>query len=227
MVFKSPINVLAVLASLLVSASATAVEIYPMDKTKPAYAVIGGKSINLSNFKNLSPSDQAHARKVMSDYESVQIKKTYAVKPQAQVVLPLDLADLQVSKVKSGYQDKFALAGKKDRLSIYLAQNEKSARYYGLYKLRMISWNNAKPEKWVTIEKAINKEMHFDFLSIVLDSSNVNVNQLIYLDKRLSAKDADVVRAWMVKHQQHGTQASVLDILVESRVDHKIDTYAL
>lgn len=227
MVFKGPIKALAILASLVVSASATAAEIYPLDETRPTYTVIGGKAINLSNFKKLSESDQAEARKIMSDYEALQVRKTYYVKPESQVILPADLADYPVSKVKNGYQSKSDLVGKKDRLSIYLAQNEKAAHYYGLYKLRMVGWNKSKSEKRVTIEKSMNKEMHFDFLSIVLDSSNTSVNQLVYLDKKLNAKDADVVRAWVVKHQEHGSQASVLDILVENRVDRKIDSYSL
>lgn len=219
-------NLRKVLCLFLFSAAATgagAVQVYPLDHSQPSYSVINDKVIIHGQFKGLSEADQIEVKSIYAKAEATKLKNQYAPKASNELILPVDIADLRLKKSKLGYRDKFRLVGERDKLSVFLSQSKSAAHYLGLYKQRRLAWHQGKPDAHITVEKAINREVMFDFMTIELDSVHTSVDQLAYLDKRLNTKDADVIRSWAIRHSQIPTKATVLDILTEDRVQTKLD----
>lgn len=212
-------------ATIVLSISATsvvAVEVHPLNQSISVYAVIDGKKLPYGGFYKLSDVEQGEIRSSLAAQESEKLKRHYSPKLSNQVVLPVDIADIRLKKIKKGYQDAFDLAHEKGKLPVYLRQHKKAAHFLGLYNQRYLGWHDGKPKSGTTVERAINNEADFDFLSLVLTSDQVDLNQLAYLDKRLSVRDADAVRSWVVKNANESKQLSVLDVLTENQVKSRL-----
>lgn len=200
-----------------------AIEVYPLDPSQPSYVVVNNKKLVYGQFKTMSEADQLEIKKTYARSEAEQLKRQYSPKASNELILPVDIADIRLKKTKHGYRDKFRLVGERDALSVFLAQSKQAAHYLGLYQQRRLAWHQGKPDNHITVEQAINREVMFDFMKIELDSSQTSVDQLNYLDRRLSTKHADIVRSWTLAHADHSTKSTVLDILTQHRVQAKLE----
>lgn len=160
-------------------------------------------------------------------HASDRLRNIYNPARYGQYALPTDIATIKVGRVKSGILSNFDIFGKKDKLSIYLFGYKPAMRLYGLYEQRMIAWHNGKAPSGVTVERAINHEAKHLFLDMPLVSNETTVDMMKYLDARLSSKDSDIVRAWLIKHQDHAEKATVLEIIAKGVAQQKTDSLYL
>lgn len=158
---------------------------------------------------------------------SSRLREVYSPVRYGQYALPADIATMRVGRVKSGVLSNFDMFGKKDKLSVYLFQNKAAMRLYGLYEQRMIAWNNGKAEFGVTVERAINREAKHNFLDTVLTSNATTIDMVKYLDGRLSVKDSDILRVWLIRHKDEAITGTVIDILANGISQQKTDSLFL
>lgn len=158
---------------------------------------------------------------------SARLREVYNPARYGQYSLPADIATIKVGRVKSGILSNFDMFGKKDKLSIYLFQHKPAMRLYGLYEQRMIAWHNGRAPMGVTVERAINHEAQHLFLDTVLISNETTLDMMKYLDARLSSKDSDILRAWLIKHKDHAESDTVLEIIAKGVAQQKTDSLYL
>lgn len=164
-------------------------------------------------------------RQETTQYLRSRITANYAPHTDYQMFLPLDIADMQVLHVKEGYLTGANLAGRKDKLSIYLAQNKQAQHFFGLYKQRILAFHGGIAPLGMTVEVGMNEEALYDFLSIQLDAFHVTEPQLSYFENRLSGGDYTVLAAWVADNsqfEQRSKKATVLEILTEYAVLSKL-----
>lgn len=145
----------------------------------------------------------------------------YQPKTNDQVILPVDMADLQLHSMKDNFWSRLSFLGKKDALTIYLSQHKKAKRFFELYQKRMIAWNNGEAGENMTVEKAINQEALFPFLKIQLVSNQTTDDMLKYLDARLSAKDYDIVQRWVSNNRDKSISADVAEVITQGILEQK------
>lgn len=169
---------------------------------------------------------QAALSAEVQKYERSVLIHNYSPRTNHQILLPLDIADIHVKKVKGiGYETNFDLSGKKDKLSVYLSQNKHALHLLGLYKQRILAWNNGVPPSGTTVQNAIDQEALFKFLEIELTSTTTTPEMLTYFEKRLGSKEIDILRNWVSANSDEGVTKSVVDILSESLATSKARTY--
>lgn len=198
----------------------------PVKKNQPqVFDIKGGVTL-------LSPVQSDEDRKQLNEkykedlfnYEKSRLLHTYSPKTEYQMYLPLDIADIPVFRVKTGYQSNFDLIDKKDKLSVYLLQNKQAQHFFGLYKQRILAWNAGIPASDATVEIAMNQEALYPFLTMVLDSDRTTPEMMAYFEKRLGSKDMDNLRNWVLFNSETSTLLDVLaNELVKQRLSAEID----
>lgn len=177
----------------------------------------------LANVKAGSPVvDPVQAkRNAEFEREYQNLLYTYQAKTNDQVILPVDIADIQLHTFKDNFWSKLSFFGKKKALSVYLDQHKKAKRFYGLYEQRMIAWHKGVAPDNMTVEKAINEEALFPFLKIQLVSNQTTDEMLKYLDGRLSAKDSDIVKRWVFSNSDKSISANVAEVITQGILEQK------
>lgn len=157
----------------------------------------------------------------------MHLRAVYNPAVYGQYALPADIATMKVGRVKTGVLSSFDMFSKKDKLSIYLFQHKPAMRLYGLYEQRLIAWHKGRAPAGVTVERAINREAQHPFLDTAITSNATTLEMVKYLDGRLSVKDSDIIRAWLIKHQEEAKTQTVIDIIANGIAQQKLDSLYL
>ena len=204
------------------------------DVNQPPIPITGSRIIPVEEY-SLAATDTSvpavdlaeQQYKVFFENASAKLREVYHPARYGQYALPADIATLRVGRVKGGFLSNLDLFGNKNKLSIYLLQHKPAMRLYNWYEQRIIGWNDGKAPIDVTVERAINREAQHNFLDTVLVSNETTLDMLKYLDSRLSSKDSDILRAWLIKHKEHFKSDTVIDIVASGLAQQKIDSLYL
>lgn len=151
-----------------------------------------------------------------------ELNITYAPKVHFYLYLPLDIADTKIGFVKVGYESRSELSDKKDKLSVFLAQNEEARHYVGLYKQRILGWSEGFTPWGVTIGKAVLEEAEFPILDMVLTPETTTPERIKYFEKRLSLQHLSALQRWLETTEDKTSSRTLAEILAKSLVDQKM-----
>lgn len=155
---------------------------------------------------------------------SSRLIEAYGPKTEDQMYLPRDIADIPIKKVTDGYLTKSEISNKNDRLSIYLSQNQQALRFVGLYKQRILAWNEGYASNGMTVEKALNIEALYPFLDMRIKPETTTSSMLQYFENRLGVRDFYNLQRW-VAFSTKGEEKKVSEIIEQEYPVLIEDTY--
>ncbi|HGF9504075.1 TPA: hypothetical protein ACJEU7_001270 [Acinetobacter baumannii] len=169
----------------------------------------------------IEPEVENSYEKLLYEYQLKNLNHVYAPKTEDQMILPVDIADMKMRKIYSGYETTDDLANKKDKLSVYLSQNKQAQHFVGLYKQRVMGWHDGLTPRLISIEQALNEEALFPFLDIVIDPKNFDEDKRKYFEKRLNLLDFMFLQKWL-ETASGEERPTVREVLAQGRVLQKI-----
>lgn len=177
---------------------------------------------NSGNLVAIEPKmDTSKEDKLFQTYLA-ELNRIYAPKVNFYLYLPLDIADTKITYVKVGFETKSELSIKKDKISVYLMQHKEAHHYMGLYRQRIIGWDQGRAPIGMTIGKAVKEEAELPILDMVLSPESTTPERLKYFEQRLSLQHLSALQRWVATTENRSVSLTLADIIARSMVDQKI-----
>lgn len=176
-----------------------------------------------SNAQSIQPTIDTSKEDALRQEYFKELIGRYSPNSNFQMYLPLDIADTRIGRIKTGYETKAELSDKKDKISVYLSQNKQAQHLVGLYKQRMLAWNNGKVRFGTTIEEAVKDEARYPVLDLVITPETLTPEMFKYFEYKFGLQELSALQQWAMT-TAGGTQSTVVDAIANALVAQKINS---
>lgn len=174
-----------------------------------------------SNVKTIQPTfDTSKETALFSQYLN-ELNVQYKPISDFDIYLPQDIARTRLHRVKVGFETKAELRDKDDKISIYLSQNKQALNLIGLYKQRMLAWNEGRVG-WITIKEAVRNEGRFPVLNMLITPESLTEAKLKYFENKFGLLQLNALQQWS-RTTESGTEMTIAEAIASTLVKQKIN----